>query len=315
MPSSISLIAPPSGRRLFHTAITSRTIQSFLQQEQSTLCQSPILVISSGTKKSGTTFTQQVEFYGQQAMGLSMIPTITIDSAYPIQQQHVPQILQLQQRTGATTLMGVGSGVAIDLAKSVSQNFEQCYLVPATDAALFAASSHCSMLLDNQEETIVTKPVNITKDITNTTIVTLEEEEIVPHADTKAACQSILLDSESPSSNEVLDSLLSKDATHWDWIQATAPHLQDGTTGSNRRSIPLALSCSLIPPMFSSAHVLTFWAALSPAAPSFLASLALEAHTVEKLMQYVRANQAAQPNVLDAADDEIEMVLSTSLNR
>lgn len=313
MLSSFSMIAPPSGRRLFHTATTARTIQSFLQKEQSVLRQSPILVISSGTKKSGTTFTQQVEFYGQQAMGLSMIPTVTIDSAYPIQQEHVPQILQLQQRTGASTLMGVGSGVAIDLAKSVSENFEQCYLIPATDAALFAASSHCSMLWDNQEETIVTKQV----DTTNTTIVTLEEEEIVPHADTKAACHSILIDSESPSSNEVLDSLLTKDATHWDWIQATAPHLLDGTTGSNRRSIPLTLSCSLIPPMFSSTHVLTFWAALSssPAATSSLASLALEAHTVEKLMQYVRANQAAQPNVLDATDDEIEMVLSTSLNR
>jgi len=313
-------------RQRLQQNVISGSVKSFLQQEQSTLRQAPIIIVSNckSNNNNNDILTKQVEFYGQQAMGYQMIPFSLDKAAYPLRQEDADPLLSLQQRTGATAIIGVGSGVAMDTVKRASSLFEHTYLLPETDAAVLASYTHFPMLLDTHEETIVTTTQHQPQTNNTTTTIVLDSGHIRSHNHTKSACHSILLNSESSSAKQVLESLLQQKQPNLHWLQQTAPYLQDGT-GSETRSIPLALSCSLIPPVFASTHVFTFWAALllgehadqqhdDEKVPS-LASLALEALTVQKLMQYIRSNQAAQPSVIDATDDELEMVLSTSLNR
>ncbi|KAI2502161.1 hypothetical protein MHU86_12297 [Fragilaria crotonensis] len=104
------------------------------------------------------------------------------------------------------------------------------------------------------------------------------------------------------------------------------------------RSVQLWLASSLIPPLFSSTHIFTIWASLvpalimnhaasgrgpllsamkdkDPAVYPALAALALEAQSVESMLQHIRNNQFTTRHVHNVSDDVLIHLSATSLNR
>jgi hypothetical protein len=71
--------------------------------------------------------------------------------------QAVQEAAELAQRSGAQTIIGVGSGAAMDLAKAVASsiNAEQLILAPATLGGAMASMSEESLLLSTKEEALV----------------------------------------------------------------------------------------------------------------------------------------------------------------
>ena len=168
-------------------------------------------------------------------------------------------------------------------------------------------------------------------------MIVVDEKDlpIVVHPHTQAACRAILLD--AALRNDNID--LSKATTLMETLQYTAENLSTGL-GDQTRSVPLCLASSLIPPLFSSTHIFTFWASLVPALmmnharaladggtllstmkdedpkvyPA-LAALALEAQSVESMLQHIRNNQFTSRDVHDVSDEVLIHVLASSLNR
>lgn len=87
----------------------------------------------------------------------------TLTSAYP-QQSNVNEVIELMTRTGATNIIGVGNGAAMDLAKACyykriaddhDDDIGELILNPSTLGAIgTAASEHC-LLLDTEEEALM----------------------------------------------------------------------------------------------------------------------------------------------------------------
>ena len=326
------LAVPPFLRSLINFTMSNRrvlqsTLQSFLRQERHNFL-SPILLISSlpesskVAEKSIDASLQKFQFYAQQEFGLPLICT-QIPSAV-CTKQDIDNVEKLKQRTGASVIIGMGSGAAIDLAKATcsaehEENGDQLYLIPSTSAALLAAHTDMSLVLDTTEETIFMKKR------TGNAATIVVDDNLVVHPHTLPACQAILLDAASRHGSTV-DVSMSTNKTLLETIQYTADHLSTGL-GDQPRSVPLCLASSLIPPVFSSTHFFTFWASLVPALleaaelpidltaehPS-LASLALEAQSVDALLQHVRSNQFVS-QAHDVNEDLLAEILASSLNR
>jgi hypothetical protein len=180
-------------------------LRNLLEQERSVFAAAPILLIQSqptvlttsaaaATEKSSvnkketsmavSNACRHVQFLLQQQMGLR---TVTVEHpvsyAYPTSVD-VERAMDLCQRVGAETVVGVGSSSAMDLAKAVmmqssssSQNqstdtsspastrrrdetsARNLILVPATyGGVLAAAASSHSLLLDTKEEALTVYP-------------------------------------------------------------------------------------------------------------------------------------------------------------
>ena len=148
----------------------------FLQSKRPELSRSPILVIASEVGNDGSSKAQSqvsqtiqhVQFTLAQQLGLRTVSS-TISSAYPTVDD-IEQKLDLASRTGALTSSGtivaVGSGAAIDLAKAVSGssaistsgNSPSLILVPATYPAYWACGSNYSLVVDSTEGAILPYP-------------------------------------------------------------------------------------------------------------------------------------------------------------
>ena len=250
----------------------------------------------------------------------------------------IENVQKLKQRTGASIIIGAGSGAAMDLAKASveTQHDEKLYLIPSTSAAVLASFTSISLVLDTKEEAIIMK---VRQGDNAMVLVDEEDLPLVVHQHTQAACQAILLD--AALRNDNID--LSKAMTLIETLQYTAENLSTGL-GDQTRSVPLCLASSLIPPLFSSTHIFTFWASLVPALmmnhsralaaagggdgsvlstmkgedPTVypaLAALALEAQSVESMLQHIRNNQFTSRDVHDVSDEVLIHLLATSLNR
>lgn len=179
---------PAIVRNLLKPGIDS--LLKHIQLEIDELRRTPILMIASSPSseslnlKSVSDACQWMNFTFRQQFSLRIIPA-TISSAYPTEALF-SETLELMRRTGASSTVAIGSGPAIDLAKMVhaknheetcssSNNNNRLILVPTTYGGILAAGTSHSLLLDNENETLVPYPKsrhqinNTNNDIDDTT--------------------------------------------------------------------------------------------------------------------------------------------------
>ncbi|KAG7356081.1 hypothetical protein IV203_000767 [Nitzschia inconspicua] len=158
-----------SGHALQKLVLQSGGVSSFRQVIQShldTLREAPILLISSHPAEASKSVKQVgdacqfAKFTLAQQFGLRTVDTY-LSSAFATVQD-VEQRLELMQRTGAASIVVVGSGAAMDLGKTLQSKNSTVstplLLVPATYGAVLASGASHSLLLDSVEEKLVTYP-------------------------------------------------------------------------------------------------------------------------------------------------------------
>lgn len=334
-----------------HIVSGKSALSKFLQSERSSLAKAPILIISSGVGVSGTVLPsvdhacRKAQFLTSMQMGLRTLQS-SVTSAFPTTNQVRSQI-ELAKRTGATTIMGVGSGAAMDLTKAVLQKHNgKGILVPCTYGAIIASTSSLPILLDTVEEALVLQDDSHEND----SAVVVETDGLESNCGKEAAwaCLAIGMDSlyrrpDSTHATLLLEHGLKalEDESHLPDALICAGSALDYGMDDHLRSSPLALAVSLIPPCFPNASAVTFFASLLPGicqmnsassdletqvqtklkeyecdVPS-LASLVLHsdaAQSVPTLLSHVRSNQALW-QCLDVDDDVLEVILHYSLNR
>jgi hypothetical protein len=281
-------MASPSSRRTLLHPSGMASLTKFLQAERPKLLQTPILVISSLPAANQPTVSpvskacQHVQFTLSQQLGMRTVPS-TVSSAFPT--LHDLELrLELARRTGASSLVAVGSGAAIDLAKALSHenDWDHVILVPATHAAVMACASTHSLFLDPIEEALIPLPrTNTTVDEKPMTVATLDEKLVAPidnqshvvYASLAIALDAIYRQSHNPLALELFQKASAAlDASPQTLTHESATELlyQAGTLISyglvdrEDRSTPMALASSLIPRIFPHVHVLTFLASMVP---------------------------------------------------
>jgi hypothetical protein len=280
-----------SSRTLLHPSGMA-SLTKFLQAERPKLLQAPILVISSLPAANQPSLSpvsqacQHVQFTLSQQLGMRTVPS-TVSSAFPT--LHDLELrLELARRTGASSLVAVGSGAAIDLAKALSHedDWDHVILVPATHAAVLACASSHSLFLDPIEEALIPLPKTETK--TNATVdnkpptvpvvATLEEKLVAPmdqssvvYASLAIALDAIYRQSHNPLALELFQKASAALDSAETLTHESAMELlyQAGTLvsyGLDRedRSTPMTLASSLIPRIFPHVHVLDFLASMVP---------------------------------------------------
>lgn len=349
-------LAPMAASRT--TLSGASALRKLLQEERSTIARTPLLIITSQLDESApkAAFVEQVDHacrYVEHATTMqSGLRTISspIVSAFPLVQD-VQSRVDLTKRTGAATILGVGSGAAMDLAKSVIANRDDVrgILVPSTYRAILAATSSHSLLWDAASDCLVPQDA---KNDADTTVV-LQPNALAKTESRHAAwaCLTIGLDAlqrngGSPevdlvlsSALEALDDSKDKDDCCTNAVAQAGHILSFGL--EDTRSAPLALAASLIPTSFPSSRVLTFMATLLPGLCQVhsassdveervlahcqshlheiptLASLVAHgdaALSVPSLLSHVSSNQVAW-NCLDVDPQLLEAILHHSLNR
>ena len=152
----------------------SKSLRNYLQSELQTLKQTPVLLIgseagaSSAKLKPVADSCRWVKFTLGQEFSMRTVP-MTISSAFPTRDS-LEQTLELMQRTGASSVVSVGSGAAMDLGKAVRATLDdtsdECakktplILVPTTYGGVLASGASHSLFLDNDEETLVPLPTS-----------------------------------------------------------------------------------------------------------------------------------------------------------
>lgn len=224
---------------------------------------------------------------------LRPIISATIQSYFPTRQD-VQDAQELIHATGSTTVLGVGSGVAMDLVKSV--DVDQKVLIPGTSTAVMAVQTPYSLILDMDSQVLWTKMTTpkLTKaesdKMNNLDLLThfqyknhmtsiAQPGTIISQPYTAPACRSILIEACYRIPERLPDLHLAKIALAFDTVIEgpfiTAWHLEGGqgvaTTARTEegasvvlRSAPLALVASLMPSFFPKASLFSFWAALLP---------------------------------------------------
>ncbi|GKZ01171.1 hypothetical protein MPSEU_001068500 [Mayamaea pseudoterrestris] len=320
-----------------------KALAAHLQRLLSRYQQSPILLLeshplhdSSGKRIQGSKQVsdacRRVHFLLSQQLNLRTVSMHT-SSDYEYAFQTTPSlpdaVRQMAQRTGADTIVAVGSGQAIDLAKAVSNQFYSTILVPATYGATMVAGTSHALLLDKEEEAIM--PVE--------SISSLDKELVIVTPDTSSietdmqetailAAISILLDAmlqakqgqDLTTLNNLLTTLAAKlhhnSATKTsqeqicDALHKTGSYVSYGLE-SQDRSIPVALVASLSPSVFSEIHPLALMASSVPSLHRMLTKLdtahanlldvsmlqlapkVVTTEPVERLLSLVHDNQAA----------------------
>jgi hypothetical protein len=270
------------------------SLTKFLKAERPKLLRTPILVISSLPAANQPSLSpvsqacQHVQFTLSQQLGLRTVPS-TVSSAFPTLHD-VELRLELARRTGASSLVAVGSGAAIDLAKALSHedDWDQVLLVPATHAAVLACASSHSLFLDPIEEALIPLPrtnttVDKHKPMTVPVVATLEEKLVAPmddqshvvvYASLAIALDAIYRQSHNPLALEVFQKASAaldspQTVTHesaMELLYQAGTLISYGLIGDDRedRSTPMALASSLIPRIFPHVHVLDFMASMVP---------------------------------------------------
>lgn len=291
-----------SVRRLLPSGV--RSFQNFLQNELANLQQSPILIISSEHSTIGgtpvtpiTEASRYVQFTLSQRFSLRTVPA-TISSAFP-STQDLESRLDLLRRTGASSIVAVGSGAAMDFAKALAAEdvIDQLVLVPSTHSAMICAGSSHSLLLDPAEETLIPNTSLISCPTTAIALdskytATREKPDVILQAILSIVLDSALRESADPK----LDPMISKlhnilSTTHEGHEVLThegllsmcfeAGSMLSYGLGEEDRSSPIALASSLIPTIFPDVHILDFWAKLVPGLCHILQSKSTSGTTKE----------------------------------
>lgn len=261
-------------------------LRNYLRSESPYLRQSPVLVVASEPAVNDPNrltvvaeSCQAVNFVLAQEMGLRTVQS-SISSAFPTTDD-LEQRLELLRRTGASSVIAVGSGAAMDLSKVLPfhKDIEHVILVPSTSAAMFAASSSHALFLDRAEETLVPLPGAMQEPNCKITIAPLESNYVAPAESTHVlyASLALILDacyrkSSHPRLSEIVQNATSlledteEKFTHDKGMELLyeAGQLASYGLGQEDRSTPIALASSLIPSIFPHVHVLTFFASLLP---------------------------------------------------
>lgn len=291
---------------------------------------SPVLVFTSKptrtTIKPLSEFIFRFESLAKDDLGLADIHSASIASVFPTQKD-VEDAQDLIRETGASTVIGVGSGVAMDLVKAIdaSTTLEHKLLVPATSAAVFAANTPYSLMLDLEKEILVQESSPKSPKFTSMA----QQGTVFPSPDSMTACHSILLDAAHRLPPErIMDLELARWALAFDpYIQgmiSTSLQMSATTKGQEEESCnaPLALAASLIPAYFPSATMFRFWAALLPGLASLHETAPKIDRTkvpalsdmgrptsVETLLGHVQRN----PMASDLDMEQLEQILTVSL--
>lgn len=214
------------------------------------------------------------------------IISASISSFFPTRKD-VQDAQDLVDRTGATTILGIGSGAAMDLVKALDVDHK--ILIPGTSTAVFAAGTPFALILDVETELLWTKVITsdgeqqehqfFTSQHKNnlTTIVQPDLVATSPYA--MPACDAILLDATYRTPERMLDLQSASKAMRLDSIiegpLAASGHLEagqsyalipSGNESHNQvtRSALLTMSNSLLPSFFPRMPLFAFWASLLP---------------------------------------------------
>ena len=270
------------------------SLRSFLQSNRPSLMQAPILVVSSEPAHNQPVISeiqqacQLVNFTLAQQMGLRTVAS-TVDSAFPTTVD-LQDRLELARRTGAGSIVAVGSGTAVDLAKAMASEaeWEQVILIPTSYASIVAAGSSHSLFIDPVEEALVPIPNLEMKNHQDSsasysgtmTVAPLEDKLSAPvdkyhivYASIGITVDSIFRNTggDNQDAEELLKSAFAalQEPSEVSHEVATNLLYQSGSLlsfglGDEDRSISMSLASSLIPRIFPHVHVLTFWASLVP---------------------------------------------------
>lgn len=335
-------------------------LRQFLQSNRDKLAESPLLVVSSFVSQHDTpsqyiehvgTACQKVEYYTSMEFGLKTVSS-KVKSVFPTL-ANIQSALSAAQRTGAFTVIGVGSGAAMDLTKAILRESDKKMtgiLVPSTCGAIMASAASLPLILDTQEEALIipedSYDTNETMKTDPGTII-VETSDIADFHKGDAAYASLAVGVDAiyrgdTDNGATLLRLASKAINEKEkeslvnTLLSAGNTLSYGVAGSSVRSSPLALASSLIPTCFPNASMLTFMASLLPGlvqvmgSPEYdgpvdfndksipaLASLMVHsdgAQSVGTLMSHVKANQALW-GCIDVEDSVLEAILHHSLNR
>jgi len=281
----------------------SSALRRLLQSERGNLARAPVLLVSSGETPQSESFPkvhtacEGTKFMVGMEFGFRSVPA-TVTSAYPTVED-VKKATELIKRLGATSVIGVGSGAAIDLAKAVFQeddatnNLENLILAPATRGAALAAGASRSILLDPHEETLVLEKHHGHDDDENAVHIAIDPKMICdtgPASVTDAIFASIAIGVDSIYSSDgvvkrpdqVISALRcglealhaldhqeegsSSSTAHELTVEALfhAGELLSYGTGTTNRNITLACVSSILPISFPQAQSLTFISSLLP---------------------------------------------------
>ena len=267
---------------------------------------------------------------------------VTISSHYPTRED-VREAQRLVDESGATTVLGVGSGAVMDIVKfldiptpSSEQHAKTKILIPGTSAAVFAANTSFSLILDRERHLMWTKPCSST--CTSTTVA--QPGTVVTSAYTDLACRTFLIDACYRAPERLVELELAKLAVTFDptldGAHTTAIHVEGGLTESVTRSAPIALAVALCPTFFPKASIFHFFAALLPGMASLYGKTLDRQNqyphlsdlvdgpvpSVQALMEqllfhqeFFAVNKSNNVPVKDVPVDKLEQILSTSLSR
>ena len=321
--SNCSSMTSSTARTILHP-YGIKSFRNFLNAERHALRQSPVLVISSepaGSQPNLSTVAEScklVHFTLAQQMGLRTVPS-TVLSAFPTMHD-LEQKSELIRRTGAASVVAVGSGAACDLGKALAneKELDNLILIPSTYAAVLASSASHSLFLDPDEETLVPLPKDndtVGTSVCSTTIAPLDLKYIAPVDSSHVlfASLAILLDavyrkSENPLLPELrkkLNGLLDspdEEMSHdraMDLLHDSGRLISYGL-GQEDRSTPVALASALIPRMFPHVHILTFLAGLVPGLLHCVDA------TDEPLVERIRTYPAGMIPQLSVVDDSLK---------
>ena len=249
----------------------------------------PILLIESRpTGKTESKIVQKacqhVQFLLAQQLGLRTVPSHS-NYAFPTPSE-VQQQVDLMSRVGASTVIAVGSGVAMDLAKAVP-SAEHRILIPATHGALLAASTSHALILEDDS---LIPSLRIPD---QPTVVHLEEKLTLSQPD--ALLAALALAQSSPDNQQTSSDVhaMIENPDHdsvCQFLGTVASKVGYGLDEGERNGA-LAVAVALLPKIFPDRHLLSVLASLAMDVQGVDAPSLLTTESIETLRSHVDANR------------------------
>lgn len=273
-----------------------KAFRQFLNQHRSTLGAAPVLLVESEIDRpditNKTQQQQQSEIFKHvqlvfTSLGIRTATAHPSSSYFPFVDD-IPKHLELAQRIGAATVVGVGSSGGIELAKALAQqgqDFEFLMMVPGTQGATMLASASHSLLMDPSEPALMAHPTLIPPRPLEKSNLVLLESSLLSEDKMKSVVYSALVIAidelcrgrDNPEvaiiniRNAVkiiqqIDDGVGKsehDALLQQIMVWAGSTLSFGFAGESR-SIPVALAISLVPTEFSDDTLFGFISCLLP---------------------------------------------------
>ena len=345
--------------------------RKFLGKQRAELCSTPVLLIESPVASQGTNKGKSSELFQHvhhycRSVGLRTSTTHSPSSAHFPFTADISSTLEFAKRTGAGTIIGVGGSGAVELAKAVSQesaDFENLILVPEDYGTLLSACASHALVLDPDEAFLLPHPSKektpheIQSHVVLSDLASSTRDDPAVLYSTAYAGLVLALDNlyrgvededEAMSLINLASDLIDK-ANKNEGLQNETKQLQDLMMGSGTsmkfgissnnseiRSVPLALSASLLANAFPDYDLIGFISCLLPGVLSTLEGtnhndLAMELSSrflyrcpriskssgdqleLQTLLSQVHSNMAVW-DCADADDAVLRQVLSTSLD-